>query len=69
MIDTRWQSLDGREFYVVDVQGDWVWYRHKDTTYHCLIEAFKQRFKRIENNHGSRSTNDSRSSIVRNNWR
>ena len=49
LVDTLWQSIDGRVFQITDVQGDWVWYVRNENTYSCLLEAFKQRFRLMEN--------------------
>ena len=49
LLNTLWQSIDGRIFQITDVQGDWVWYVSGDMSYSCLLEAFKQRFIPLEN--------------------
>lgn len=49
LLQTTWQSSDGKLFRVVDVQGNTVWYTRDENTYSCLIEAFKQRFRKLEN--------------------
>jgi hypothetical protein len=49
LLQTRWRSNNGKIFQVVDVQDDTVWYVGDGRTYSCLIGAFKQRFKKVEN--------------------
>ena len=49
LLNTLWQSIDGKIFQITDVQGDWVWYVSGNMSYSCLLEAFKQRFKPLEN--------------------
>ena len=49
LLNTLWQSIDGKIFQITDVQGDWVWYVSGNMSYSCLLEAFKQRFRPLEN--------------------
>ena len=54
MIGTIWKDATGKEFNVriVDhtMDGTWVHYVNKEgEEFSCLIDAFKERFKKMEN--------------------
>ena len=55
MVGSIWRDAEGREFEVnyVDhnMNGSWVHYTQLgfDKQFSCLIDAFKERFTRVEN--------------------
>ena len=57
MVGSIWKDAEGKEFVVTyidhNMNGSWVHYRgtHLSTEkdFSCLIDAFKERFKRVEN--------------------
>ena len=48
-INSIWLDQHGKEFVVMDLQEDVVWYANKDVVYSCRIQAFLERFKPVEN--------------------
>lgn len=44
-INSVWVDQHGKQFVIVNLQDDMVWYSHKDVIYSCRTEAFLERFR------------------------
>jgi peroxiredoxin len=50
--NSQWIANDSKQFEVIKVDGDWVFYKNINTgqSYSCLAGAFSQRFSEVVNN-------------------